>query len=187
MLLGIYGLIYEFSNPGMLFPGVVGGICLLLGLFALQVMPISYAGLALMILGIVLMISEAFVPSFGALGLGGVAAFIIGSVMLIDTDIPGYGIPWMLIVPVAVTSALFSFFVAGMAIKARARPVVTGAEALIGAQGEILEDMELDGWAHLHGERWRVRSTVPLKRGARVRVRTRHDLVLDVEPERDNS
>jgi len=183
MLLGIYGLIYEFSNPGMLFPGVVGGICLLLGLFALQVMPISYAGLALMLLGIVLMISEAFVPSFGALGLGGIAAFIIGSVMLIDTDLPGYGIPWLLIVPVAVASALFSFFVAGMAVKARARPVVTGAEELIGAPGEILEDMEHEGWAHIHSEQWRVRSKVPLKRGSRVRVRARHDLVLDVEPD----
>jgi membrane-bound serine protease (ClpP class) len=182
MLLGIYGLIYEFSNPGMLFPGVVGGICLLLGLFALQVMPISYAGLGLMILGIVLMISEAFVPSFGALGLGGIIAFVIGSVMLIDTDVPGYGIPWGLIVPVAATSALFSFFVVGIAIKARARPVVTGAEEMIGAAGEILGDMEQEGWAHIHGEQWRVRSTVPLKRGSRVRVRARHDLVLDVEP-----
>ena len=186
MLLGIYGLIYEFSNPGMLFPGVVGGICLLLGLFALQVMPISYAGLALMILGIVLMISEAFVPSFGALGLGGVVAFVIGSVMLIDTDLPGYGIPWMLIVPVAVASALFSFFVAGMAIKARTRPVVTGAEELIGAAGEILDDMEHEGWARIHSEQWQVRSTMPLKRGSRVRVRARHDLVLDVEPEKEN-
>jgi len=183
MLLGIYGLIYEFSNPGMLFPGVVGGICLLLGLFALQVMPISYAGLALMLLGIVLMISEAFVPSFGALGLGGIAAFIIGSVMLIDTDVPGYGIPWMLIVPVAVASGLFSFFVAGMAIKARARPVVTGAEEMIGAPGEILDDMDHEGWARIHSEQWRVRSKLPLKRGSRVRVRARHDLVLDVEPD----
>ncbi|OGU21216.1 MAG: serine protease [Hydrogenophilales bacterium RIFOXYD1_FULL_62_11] len=186
MLLGIYGLIYEFSNPGMLFPGVVGGICLLLGLFALQVMPISYAGLALMLLGIVLMISEAFVPSFGALGLGGVAAFIIGSVMLIDTDLPGYGLPWMLIVPVAAASALFSFFVAGMAIKARARPVMTGAEEMIGAPGEILEDMEHEGWARIHGEQWQVRSSVPLMRGSRIRVRARHDLLLDVEPDKEN-
>lgn len=185
MLLGIYGLIYEFSNPGMLFPGVVGGICLLLGLFALQVMPISYAGLALMLLGIVLMISEAFVPSFGALGLGGVAAFIIGSVMLIDTDLPGYGIPWMLIVPVAAATALFSFFVAGMAIKARARPVMTGAEEMIGAPGEILADMEHEGWARVHGEQWRVRSKAPLARGSRVRVRARHDLILDVEPDKE--
>jgi membrane-bound serine protease (ClpP class) len=183
MLLGIYGLIYEFSNPGMFFPGVVGGICLLLALFALQVMPISYAGLALMILGIVMMIAEAFIPSFGALGIGGLIAFIIGSVMLIDTDLPGYGIPWQLIVPVAVASGLFSFFVAGMAIKARARPVVTGAEELIGASGEILEDMDHEGWARIHSEQWRVRSRVPLKRGDAVRVQARHDLVLEVEPE----
>jgi membrane-bound serine protease (ClpP class) len=186
MLLGIYGLIYEFSNPGMLFPGVVGGICLLLALFALQVMPISYAGLALMILGIVMMISEAFIPSFGALGLGGIIAFVIGSVMLIDTDVPGYGLPWMLIVPVAVASALFSFFVAGMALKSRARPVVTGAEEMIGAAGEILEDMEHEGWARVHSEQWRVRSKVPLKRGSRVRVRARHDLVLEVELNKEN-
>ena len=182
MLLGIYGLIYEFSNPGMLFPGVVGGICLLLALFALQVMPISYVGLALIILGIVMMISEAFIPSFGALGIGGLIAFVIGSVMLIDTDVPGYGIPWALIVPVAVASGLFSFFVVGMAIKARSRPVVTGAEQMIGASGEILEDMEQEGWGRIHGEQWRVHSSVPLKRGDRVRVRARHDLILDVEP-----
>jgi len=153
MLLGLYGLIYEFANPGMLFPGVVGGICLLLGLFAMQAMPISYAGLALMLLGIVLMISEAFVPSFGALGLGGIAAFILGSVMLIDTDLPGYGLPWMLIVPVALISALFSFFVASMALRARQRPVVTGAEELVGATGITLEAIEREGWARVHSER----------------------------------
>ncbi|MCA1979348.1 MAG: nodulation protein NfeD, partial [Thiobacillus sp.] len=185
LLLGIYGLIYEFSNPGMLFPGVVGGICLLLALFALQVMPISYAGLALMILGIVLMISEAFIPSFGALGLGGLVAFVIGSVMLIDTDVPGYGIPWTLIVPVAAACALLSFFVAGMAIRARARPVVTGAEEMIGARGEVIDDFEREGWARIHGEQWRVQSAVPLKRGSRVRVRARHDLLLEVEPEKE--
>ncbi len=177
MLLG-----YEFANPGMLFPGVVGGICLLLGLFAMQAMPISYAGLALMLLGIVLMISEAFVPSFGALGLGGIAAFILGSVMLIDTDLPGYGLPWMLIVPVALISALFSFFVASMALRARQRPVVTGAEELVGATGITLEAIEREGWARVHSERWRVRSTVPLPPGSTIRVRARHDLVLDVEP-----
>ena len=187
MLLGIYGLIYEFSNPGMLFPGVVGGICLLLALFALQVMPINYVGLALIILGIVMMISEAFIPSFGALGVGGIIAFVIGSVMLIDTDVPGYGIPWALIVPVAVASGLLSFFVVGMAIKARARPVVTGAEEMLGATGEILDDMEHEGWARIHGEQWQVRSSVPLKRGSRVRVRARHGLVLDVEPDRKGS
>jgi membrane-bound serine protease (ClpP class) len=187
MLLGIYGLIYEFANPGMLFPGVVGGICLLLGLFALQVMPISYAGLALIILGIALMVSEAFLPSFGALGLGGIAAFIIGSVMLIDTDLPGYGLPWALIVPVTVVSALFSFFVASLALRARQRPVVTGAEEMVDARGETLEDIEHEGWARVHGENWWVRSSVPVPRGSPIRVRARHDLILDVEPDRDGS
>jgi membrane-bound serine protease (ClpP class) len=186
LLLGIYGLIYEFANPGLLFPGVVGGICLLLALFALQLMPISYAGLALMILGLALMVAEAFLPSFGALGLGGVAAFVIGSVMLIDTDLPGYGISWALILPFAAASAVFSFFVGGMAWKARARPVVTGAEELIGATGEALEDIEREGWARIHGERWRVRSHVPVKRGSGVRVRARHDLLLEVEPDKEN-
>jgi membrane-bound serine protease (ClpP class) len=171
----------------MLFPGVVGGICLLLGLFALQVMPISYAGLALIILGIALMVSEAFLPSFGALGLGGIAAFIIGSVMLIDTDLPGYGLPWMLIVPVAIVSALFSFFVASLALRARQRPVVTGAEEMVGARGETLEDIEREGWARVHGEHWWVRSSVPIPRGSPIRVRARHDLILDVEPDRDGS
>jgi membrane-bound serine protease (ClpP class) len=178
LLLGVYGLIYEFSNPGMLFPGVIGSICLLLALFALQLMPISYVGLALIVLGIILMISEAVVPSFGALGLGGLAAFVFGSVMLIDIDVPGYGISWQLIAPVAATTALFSFVVVGMALRARKRPVVTGAEQLIGSEGEVLDDE----WARIHSELWRVRSQVPLAAGTRVRVISRQGLMLEVEP-----
>jgi len=181
LLLGIYGLLYEFSNPGMVFPGVVGGICLLLTLFALQLMPVSYAGLALIALGIAFMLAEAFLPSFGALGLGGVIAFVLGSVMLIDTDLPGYGISWALIVPLAATSALFSFAVGGMALRARRRPVLTGGEELPGMEGEALEDIEGEGWARVHGELWRVRSRQPLARGARVRVKARHGLILEVE------
>lgn len=179
LLLGIYGLIYEFSNPGMLFPGVIGSICLLLALFALQLMPISYVGLALIALGIIMMVSEAVLPSFGALGLGGLAAFIIGSIMLIDTDVAGYGISWMLIAPVAATTALFSFVVVGLALRARKRPVVTGAEELIGSEGEMLDD---EGWARVHGELWRVRSQIPITPGKRVRVTARQGLVLEVEP-----
>lgn len=182
MLLGIYGLLYEFSNPGMGFPGVVGGICLLLALFALQLMPINYVGLALIILGVALMVSEAFIPSFGALGLGGVVAFIIGSVMLIDTDLPGYGISWALIVPIAATTALFTFIVASMALRARKRPVMTGAEELLNAEGEVLDDIKTEGWARVHGELWQVRSQVPLARGAKVRITARHDLILEVKP-----
>ncbi|MDP1607103.1 MAG: nodulation protein NfeD [Rhodocyclaceae bacterium] len=182
LLLGIYGLFYEFSNPGMLFPGVVGGICLLLALFALQMMPINYVGLALIALGIAFMLAEAFLPSFGALGLGGLAAFVIGSVMLIDTDLPDYGVPWTLIVPLAVTSALFSFAVGGMALRARQRPVLTGGEELPGMEGETLEDIEVEGWARVHGETWRVKSRAPLSRGSKVRVTARHGLTLEVEP-----
>jgi len=181
MLLGIYGLLYEFSNPGTLFPGVVGGICLLLALFALQLMPINYVGLALVILGVALMVSEAFLPSFGALGLGGIVAFVIGSVMLIDTDLPGYGISWALIVPIAVTTAVFTFIVASMALRALKRPVVTGAEELLGAEGEVLDDMKNEGWARVHSELWRVRSILPLAHGTKVRVTARHDLILEVE------
>lgn len=182
MLLGIYGLLYEFSNPGMLFPGVVGGICLLLALFALQLMPISYVGLALIILGIALMVSEAFLPSFGALGLGGIIAFAIGSVMLVDTDIPDYGISWALIIPIVAVTALFSFIVVSMALRARKRPVITGAEELLGTEGEVLDDIQNEGWARVHSELWRVRSSIPLVRGAKVRVIARHDLILEVKP-----
>jgi membrane-bound serine protease (ClpP class) len=182
MLLGIYGLIYEFSNPGMGFPGVMGGICLLLALFALQLMPISYVGLALIILGVALMVSEAFLPSFGVLGLGGLVAFIIGSVMLIDTDLPGYGISWALIVPIAAITVLFIFLIVGMAIRARKRPVVTGSEELLGAEGEVLDDMQNEGWARVHSELWQVRSSMPLVRGSKVLVTARHDLILEVKP-----
>jgi len=182
LLLGIYGLLYEFSNPGMVFPGVVGGICLLLALFALQLMPVSYAGLALIALGIAFMLAEAFLPSFGALGLGGAIAFVLGSVMLIDTDLPGYGISWALIAPLAATTALFSFLVGGMALRARRRPVLTGGEELLGSEGEALEDIDGEGWARVHGELWRVQSRVPLAHGAKLRVTARHGLTLEVEP-----
>ncbi|MDD5389093.1 MAG: nodulation protein NfeD [Gallionellaceae bacterium] len=182
MLLGIYGLLYEFLNPGMALPGVVGGICLLLALFALQLMPVNYVGLALIVLGIGFMLAEAFLPSFGALGLGGIIAFVLGSVMLIDTDLPGYGVPWALIVPLAATSALFSFAVAGMALRARQRPVLTGSEELPGMEGVAEEDIASEGWARVHGELWRVRSPQPLARGARMRVTARHGLTLEVEP-----
>lgn len=182
LLLGIYGLVYEFSSPGVGIPGVVGGICLLLALFALQLMPISYVGLGLILLGIVLMVAEAFLPSFGVLGLGGVVAFVLGSVMLIDTDLPGYGISWTIIIPIAIVSAFFSFIVIGMAIRARTQPIVTGSEELVGAEGEILDDVETEGWARIHSERWQVRSRVPIARGKKVRVIARHELILEVEP-----
>lgn len=183
MMLGIYGLIFEFSNPGLALPGIVGGICLLLALYAFQLLPISYAGLGLIILGIALMLAEAFVPSFGILGIGGAIAFVIGAVILIDTDTPGYGIPLRLILPLAIASALLSFFTMLMAIRARAQPVVSGAEAMIGASGEILADCIDEGWANIHGERWRIACRQPLAQGQKIRVSAIRGLILDVEPQ----
>jgi membrane-bound serine protease (ClpP class) len=184
MLAGIFGLFFEFSNPGFVLPGVTGAIALLLALFAFQMLPVSYAGLGLIILGLIFMTSEMFMPSFGVLGIGGIISFVIGSVMLVDTGVPGYGIPWIVIVPVACASALFIFLVAGMALKARGRPVVSGREQMIGGIGEVLEGFDgKEGWAQVHGETWHIRSRQPLVQGQRVRVIRMDGLILEVEPE----
>lgn len=182
MLLGIYGLIYEFANPGMILPGVLGAISLLLALFAFQVLPINYAGVALILLGIVFMVGEAMLPSFGALGWGGIAAFVIGSIILLDTDIPGYGVALPLIVTLALISAAFIIFVLGAAMKARHRPVVTGREEMVGAAAEALEDFAEHGRVRTHGELWHARTHVPVKRGDRLRVERMEGLTLIVEP-----
>jgi membrane-bound serine protease (ClpP class) len=182
MMIGIYGLFFEFYNPGFVLAGVVGAICLLLALFAFQLLPINYAGLALMLLGLAFMVAEAFLPSFGVLGIGGVVAFAFGAVMLIDTEIPGFGIPLWLIAGLSAVSALFVFFVVTMALKARRQPVVSGAQQLLGSTGVALGDIQEEGWALVHGEHWKVRSAVPLKRDQKVRVVARDGLLLEVEP-----
>jgi len=183
MLLGIYGLLFEFYNPGLVLPGVVGGICLLVALYAFQLLPVNYAGLALIVLGIGFMVAELFVTSYGALGIGGVIAFVLGSVMLIETDIPGYDIPWTLIALVAAVSAAFFLVVIGMALRARRQPVVSGREELIGAHGEIIEHANGQWWARVHGEVWKVRSRAQLHPGDSVRVTGIDGLVLEVEPD----
>ena len=183
VLLGLYSILFEFSNPGMVLPGVVGAICVLVALYAFQMLPVNYAGLALILLGIGFMVGEAFFPAYGSLGIGGVIAFVVGSVILIDTDIPGYGIPFALIGGFAVASAAFLMLMIGVALKARRRPVVSGHEELIGSAGEVLEDFEQIGWARVHSETWRVRAAMPLKAGQRVRIAAMDGLVLDVVPE----
>ena len=187
MLLGIYALIFEFSNPGTIFSGVIGAVFLLLALFAFQVLPINYAGLALILLGIAFMLGEVFVPSFGALGIGGVIAFVIGSVMLLDTGVPGYGVSIPLIATFALLSAAFFMLILGMAIKARQRPVVSGMEQLIDGVGEVLEDFDCHGWIRIHGERWAVQTNTPLKHGQKVRVTAVNGLVLMVKPYSNHS
>ena len=182
LMLGFYGLLFEFLSPGMVAPGVIGGISLLLGLFALQMLPFSYTGLALIVLGVSLMVGEHFAPGFGVLGLGGVAAFVMGSIMLIDTDSPGYRIPWPLIAGVAVASAGFLLLVLNFALRARHRPVVSGSEQLLGATGEVLASANGSGSARIFGEVWQVRASAPLGRGQIVRVVGIDGLVLSVEP-----
>src|SRR6266571_3603549 len=164
----------------------VGAICILIALYAFHLLPVNYAGLALMLVGIAFMVAELFFPAFGSLGIGGAIAFVIGSVILIDTDIPGYGVPLPLVLGIAAASAAFLFLVVGMLVKGRKRPVVSGREEMIGSPGEMLEDCEREGWARVRSETWRIRSAAPLKRGQRVRVASIEGLVLDVVPESSN-
>nr|WKF61630.1 hypothetical protein HUO10_006162 [Paraburkholderia busanensis] len=139
LMIGMYGLFFEFANPGFLLPGVAGAISLLVGLFAMQMLPVNYVGLGLIFLGIAFLIGEAFLPTFGSLGFGGVVAFVIGALMLIDTDVPGYGIPLPMIAAVVAFSVFFVLGVSRLALRARRRPVVTGGEALIGSIGVVLD------------------------------------------------
>ncbi len=182
MLLGIYGLFFELWNPGYVLPGVTGGICLLLALYAFQVLPISYAGLGLILLGISFMVAEAFLPTFGALGIGGVTAFVVGSIILMDTDVEGYTIAWPLIAVVAAVSAAFFIGMMFMALKARRRRVVSGKEEMLGAIGEALENFKGAGRVRVHSEEWQARSETPLKRGQQVKVVGIEGLILAVEP-----
>jgi membrane-bound serine protease (ClpP class) len=194
LMLGMYGLFFEFANPGFVLPGVVGAISLLIGLFAMQMLPISYVGLGLIFLGIAFLIGEAFLPTFGSLGFGGIVAFVIGALMLMDTDVPGYGIPLPMIAAVVVFSVLFVLGVSRLALRARRRPVVTGSEGLIGSVGVVLEgglpapaaaaaaNGMLGGWAQVKGERWQVSSAVPVAAGQAVRVTARNGLTLTVVP-----
>lgn len=184
MMIGIYGMIFEFSNPGYVLPGVAGAICLLLALFAFQLLPINYAGLGLILLGIAFIVAEAFVPSFGALGIGGAIALVIGAVILVEPEAAaaGYHVVLPLVAGISLASAAIVFLIVAMAAKARRRPVVSGHEELIGATGEVLDDFAREGWIRAHSENWWARSATPLARGQKVCVVAREGLVLQVTP-----
>jgi len=182
MMIGIYGLLFEFMNPGFVLPGVLGGICLLIALYAFQLLPINYAGIALMLLGIAFIVGEAFMPSFGALGIGGIAALAIGMAVLVDPDTaPGFNIPLTFIAGFVALMSIAIFATAWLALKARRRPVITGREDLQGADAIVLGDFEGEGWARVRGERWRVKSAIPMKEGERARVVGMSGLTLTVE------
>jgi membrane-bound serine protease (ClpP class) len=184
LMIGIYGILFEFWNPGAILPGVIGGISLILALTALAVLPVNYAGLALLLLGIGLMVAEAFSPSFGIAGIGGIAAFALGALLLFDpaqSDIP-IRISWQVIAGMTALSALFFAGVLGFAVRARRRPVRAGAERMIGAIGEVADWTATSGRVHLDGELWNAQSSQALSEGQRVRVVGRAGLTLAVEP-----
>ena len=183
LLIGIYGLLLEGYHPGAILPGVVGAICLLLAMFAFQILPVNYVGLALILLGVVLMIAEALAPSFGALGVGGLVAFVFGSIMLMDIEVPGYGVNLGLIFGIAAAGALIMGLTLFLLWRSRRSPVVTGDQTLIGHAVEVSEAIEGEGWGFIAGERWRVRTSTPLKAGDKPRVRAMDGLTLIVEPD----
>ena len=179
MLLGIYGLIYELANPGFILPGIVGTICLLLALYTFQILPINYAGLALIILGVTFLIAEAFVPSFGALGIGGLIAFVVGSVILLDEK--GMRISLLLIGSTALVSAGFILWVMTRLYTMRRKKVITGAEEMIGIIGEAMEDFAEEGRVWVHGESWQAQSSVPVKKGQKIQVTAKEGLLLKIK------
>ncbi|CEK12111.1 NfeD family protein [Legionella hackeliae] len=181
LLLGIYGIFFELVNPGFVLPGVIGAIAILVALYALQLLPINYAGLSLIILGILFVIAEAFTPSFGALGFGGTAAFIIGSILLIDTEQNSYKIAWSAIWAMAAVNLVILLSLAAMTVKSRKRKLQHGVNVLLGAEGRALGDIDLQGQAVIRGEIWAVHAKQPITADKLIRVIATKGLQLEVE------
>ncbi len=181
LMIGVYGLFFEFTSPGFGVPGVAGAISLLLAMYGLHMLPVNWVGVVLLLLGAALMVTEALVPRFGVFGIGGIVAFVAGGMMLVEPDVPGFGIPLMAILIVALTSAALIIVGGGLALRARKRAVVSGVEEMVGATGTVFSVDAEGGWADIHGERWRVRSTKPLAVGTRVRVTAVDGLTLVTE------
>jgi len=182
LLIGMYGLFFEFANPGFVVPGVIGGIALIIALYALQLLPISYAGLGLLILGVGFMIAEVFMPSFGILGIGGTIAFVIGSILLFDTELAAFQIAYPIIVAMVILNILFFIFILGAAIKARRKRVISGREGLIDSIGIALEDISDTGMARVKGEMWQIQTSKPLKKDQKFIVQRVDGLLLKVKP-----
>ncbi|MEO8748543.1 MAG: nodulation protein NfeD [Rhodanobacter sp.] len=184
LLAGIFGIGLEALHPGAILPGIVGGICLLIGLYALQLLPVNYAGLALMALGIGLLVAEAVNPSIGALGIGGVISFVVGSVMLMNTGVPGYAVNVGVIAAIALSAAALMGLIVWLVFRARRSQVITGDEGMRMDIGELLEPVSAGGesWVMMRGERWRVQCDTALPIRAKVRVTRREGLLLHVVP-----
>ncbi len=186
LLIGIYGIIFEFLTPGTIFSGVIGAICIVVGLFALNLLPINYAGIGLILLGAGLMTAEAFAPSFGILGLGGIVAFAMGSLFLFDTEVPQFSLSWQVIATATVISAGLLIVAGTAAVRAHRRQVVTGDTVLVGREGTVLDWSGTSGEVHVHGERWQASGPPGLARGQIVRIvgREKLALIVDAEPGR---
>lgn len=180
MLVGFYGIIFELASPGNIYPGVIGAICLVLALYAFQVLPVNYAGLALILLGVAFMVGEAFMPSFGALGLGGVVAFVFGSVILLDDAHLSISLP--LIGGLALVSAGFMLWTLTRLMRLRRRPPQTGEEALVGQLATAQDDFDGEGRVRLLGESWLASAPGAVRRGDTLRVVAVDGLRLKVEP-----
>jgi len=184
MMIGIYGMIFEFMNPGAILPGVIGAIALLLALYALNVLPVNFAGLGLILVGIVLMVAETFVLSHGILAIGGAVAFLIGATILFDSDVPGLELSRPVIVVVVGLGSLLFSAVLLVALRSRRRRVVSGREEMIGSPGRVVIWAEGRGRVFVHGEQWQAESAQPLMPGQAVRVVALRDLTVTVEPDR---
>jgi len=182
LMVGLYGLLFEGYNPGAIIPGVAGVICLLLAAYALQVLPVNYVGLALILVGLALITAEAFVPSFGALGIGGTAAMIFGLIMMFDSGIPGFGISIAFVTGVGLVSGLALLWLLSYLVKARRQGAVSGRDRIIGGHGVAMESFTGEGKVWLEGEAWSATAKRPVEKGQTVVVRNLDGLVLRVDP-----
>lgn len=182
MMIGAYGLLFEFMNPGALYPGTIGAISLLLGFYALSVLPVNYAGLALIVLGLALMAAEAFSPSFGILGIGGIIAFVLGATIMFDTDVPQFRVALPVLGALAVASLGATVLTMRLALTSRRSSVATGREEMLGATGRVLDWQGTGGHVRVHGERWNAHAASELHAGQEVRIIRLQGLTVEVEP-----
>ena len=187
MMVGIYGLILEFYSPGIGFGGIIGGICLLIAVYAFQMLPVSYVGVSLLVLGISLLVAESLAPSFGLFGIGGLVSFILGSIFLIDSDLPELRISLYLIHTFAIASALFAFFVLKRVVELRFQTSVTGNESLIGRQASVICSFESNGYVHIDGERWAAKGEGVFTQGESVEIERVDNLTLYVKIKEKNN
>jgi membrane-bound serine protease (ClpP class) len=186
LAVGVYGLLFEGYNPGAIYPGVAGAICLLLAAYALQILPVNYVGLALIIVGFVLIIAETLIPSFGALGFGGVIAFIFGAIMMFDSGVPGFGVSKAFVISFAVVMGVLLFWLLSYLVKLRNRGAVSGSDSIVGGTGTAMESFSGEGRIWLEGEAWKAVSNAPLQKDQAVVVRAMDGLTLLVEPLEEN-